>query len=392
MDKVEMSKKAAGLILAAGLSSRMGELKALLHFGEDTLIERQIKSFIRAGISEVFVVCGYRADEIKAVIKDYPVHVVVNGNYAKGMLSSIKTGLEAVNRGSYDCIILLPVDYPLIQPYTIEMLVSKFSTGRTDIVYPSYNYKKGHPILISAGLIDEILAYDGEGGLKSILKKYEKEAEYVEAGNASVLIDIDTRQDYIKALDYMNNLIMPDLDECRSILSNHGVSKQVIEHGKTVGEIARTIAQGLVKKNYEVDPDLLYICGLLHDFMKGHKYHDKTAARILVDMGYEKIAKVVENHMNIQEYYKNRICNEAVLYYADKIVKGTTIVTINNRISNVNEPEKLPFSEKRIMDAKKIQDMLEQALDIKLPEGLKALKWSCSNGKENDFSYTALSD
>jgi molybdenum cofactor cytidylyltransferase len=387
-----MSKKAAGLILAAGLSSRMGELKALLHFGEDTLIERQVKSFIRADINEVFVVCGYRADEIKAAVKDYPVHVVLNENYIQGMLSSVKKGLEAVNRGSYDCIILLPVDYPLIQPYTIEMLASKFSASRASIVYPSYNYKKGHPILISTELIDAILAYDGEGGLKSVLKDYEKEAEYVDVGNASVLIDIDTRQDYARALDYMNNLIMPNLDECRIIFSNHNVSKQVIEHGKTVGEVARAIAQGLVKKNYEVDPDLLHICGLLHDFMKGHKNHDKTAARILVNMGYKKIASVVENHMSIQEDYKNRICNESVLYYADKIVKGTAVVTINNRISNINEPDKLPFAAKRIKDAKKIQDMLEQALDIKLPQGLNALKWSCSDEKESDLSYTALSD
>lgn len=190
----------AGLILAAGLSSRMGETKALLRFGGGALIEYQIRCILGAGISDILIVTGHDAQSVEAKISAYTVKTVYNENYSDGMFSSVKEGLKAVKHGGYKAVFLLPVDCPLVSPEPIIALAGRFSKGDVKIVYPCHKGRRGHPPLICASLIDGILAYTGEGGLSGALSLSEGAAVSLEAG-CGCLSDIDTREDYIRALE-----------------------------------------------------------------------------------------------------------------------------------------------------------------------------------------------
>jgi molybdenum cofactor cytidylyltransferase len=189
----------AGMILAAGLSLRMGETKALLRFGEQTLIERQIKCFLNAGINDVFIVLGHDAQSVEAAINSYNVKTIFNQDYKDGMFTSVKAGLMAIRREGSETVFLLPVDCPLVTPHMLGKLMERFKEGGVKIVYPCHKNEKGHPPLFSAGLIGAILTYSGEGGLKEALARHEHEAASVEAGGGC-LTDIDTREEYMQAL------------------------------------------------------------------------------------------------------------------------------------------------------------------------------------------------
>lgn len=192
----------AGLILAAGLSSRMGETKALLKFGDETLIGRQIKCFLSAGVKSVFVVTGHGAHSVEAAADAYHVKTVYNPDYMGGMFTSVKAGLRAVKQEGCTAVFLLPVDCVLVTPGMLEKLTIKFVECGKKIVYPCHLSEKGHPPLISSELIDEILAYNGEGGLKSALARYDDEAVLTKTGSGC-LFDMDTKEEYMQALKQM---------------------------------------------------------------------------------------------------------------------------------------------------------------------------------------------
>ena len=170
-------KDIAGLIIAGGYSSRMGDFKPLLPVKGRPLIEDRILSMAKAGISPIFVVTGHRKDELKAIIEDIKsqispeiqVAIVYNPAYDKGMFTSIKAGVEIISKYSEKAsvktsekaikgIILLPVDYPLINESHYEKLYKAWLPKLEDFAVPCYYGKKGHPLLIPKRAWGEILS------------------------------------------------------------------------------------------------------------------------------------------------------------------------------------------------------------------------------------------
>lgn len=371
-----MTKRIAGLILAAGHSSRMGELKALLPFGADNVIVNEIKCLMEADISDIYIVVGYQADQIRSALNDYPVKFILNERYDDGMFSSIKAGLKAIEGFSFDGFFLIPVDFPLIRPFTLLRLMNEFENGTGSIIYPSYQFKKGHPPLISSKYIDAILNYDGDGGLKGSLMQFNDEAVYVLNGNDTILIDIDTKQEYQEALSYGKKRSIPLEDECEFIFNLFNVSERVIKHGKAVGEIARSVASLLNDRGFKMDLDLVYWSGLLHDFRKGTPLHAEAVAKTLNQMGYPRVGRIVENHMDIKGDYLNRICEESVIYYADKLLKETEIIPIEDRLVQIEQksiidPNVSVDARKRILNAKKVQDQIENVIGTSVIDWLR---------------------
>lgn len=359
----------AGLILAAGYSSRMGSLKALLPFEDEMLIQRQVRCFKEAGVSDIYIVLGYRAEEIKDALKDrQDIHFIMNEAYSEGMLSSVQAGVKGIRNKGYDAFFLMPVDYPLIQPFTIEIVMRAYRAG-VKTVYPTHNNKKGHPPLISSSLIEAIIYYEGAGGLKNILKQYHQEAVYVEIGNDTILIDIDTKQDYALALKHLESRVMPDLDECHYILQYHNVPEKVIRHGEKVGQVARIIAKALKEKSVEINSELAYVSGLLHDFRKGTSDHAGEGAKILCKMGFKTLSTIVGNHMDIEEMHLKHLSEVSVLYYADKIVKDIRIVSLEERTQE--KKERNAFVIKRMGDAKTIEKNIEKVLNQSIMDVIK---------------------
>ena len=208
-------KDIAGLIIAGGYSSRMGDFKPLLPVKGKPLIEDRILSMVKAGISPIFVVTGYKREELEAIIKEIKsriplaikVVVIHNPDYDKGMFASIKTGIEGIsNYGEkhVNGVLLLPVDYPLINEAHYAKLYDAWLDKSDQFAVPCYYGKKGHPLLIPKRAWSEIISYEGDKGLKGITNAYEDRCEIlrVEMKDERVLLDMDTPSDYNMILEW----------------------------------------------------------------------------------------------------------------------------------------------------------------------------------------------
>src|SRR5271157_2877014 len=165
----------AAIVLAAGYSSRMSDFKPLLTLGNLTVIEIVIGIFLQAGINDITVVLGHRADDLKSVLAPLHVRCVFNEKYNEGMFSSVAAGLRSLGpvvKG----VFLLPVDMPLVKSLTIEKIARAYREFGAYIFYPAFMNRRGHPPLIPSTLFPEILSWRGPGGLQSLLAGHETEA------------------------------------------------------------------------------------------------------------------------------------------------------------------------------------------------------------------------
>jgi CTP:molybdopterin cytidylyltransferase MocA len=149
----------AAVILAAGRSSRLGQFKPLLSVGGQTLIQRAISLFRQNRIEDIIVVTGHRAAELEAALAQETVRIARNDAYARGMFSSVVTGLRQLPA---QCVafFVLPVDLAFVQAATIGRLIKAFQEQPGRICHPCAGNRRGHPPLIPARLAKAIAAYD----------------------------------------------------------------------------------------------------------------------------------------------------------------------------------------------------------------------------------------
>jgi molybdenum cofactor cytidylyltransferase len=184
----------AAIILAAGFSSRMEKFKPLLPVGNQTMTDRVISIF-RQNEVEVYLVTGWRQDELLAGINSRDITLVLNPDYPQGMFTSVQAGLMALLPG-YRSFFVIPVDVPLVKPATISMLLKESEANPERIIYPGFNGKRGHPPLIPVNLIPLILNWKQDGGLKAALGSKEELALNIEVPDSNILFDVDTVEDY----------------------------------------------------------------------------------------------------------------------------------------------------------------------------------------------------
>lgn len=185
------------LVLAAGLSSRMGAFKPLLPLRGKTLIENAIDSVLQGGAETVTVVTGFRAAEVEAVLARYGglVHFVRNPDYERtDMLCSIRIGVRALP--PCDAFYLLPGDMPVVGRSTFERLRRARKPGRPDVLFPTLDGYRKHPPLIDARLIPEIASFHGKGGLRELWRLHESGIVTVPVEDEGVWVDLDTAADY----------------------------------------------------------------------------------------------------------------------------------------------------------------------------------------------------
>ncbi len=195
-----MGNTTAAIILAAGYSSRMGDFKPLLRLGETTILERIIGLFRETGVEDIRVVIGYRSADLLPLVDRLLARPVINDRYHDGMFSSVLAGVESLEE-DIGAFFLLPVDIPLVRRETVTTLLEIYRSGAGSILYPVFRGKRGHPPLMSARYIEEIVGWEGDGGLKSFLALHEAEAVNVETGDENILLDMDTPSDYERVLD-----------------------------------------------------------------------------------------------------------------------------------------------------------------------------------------------
>jgi CTP:molybdopterin cytidylyltransferase MocA len=178
----------------------MGAFKPLLPFGETTVLERSIALFRAAAIADIRVVVGHRADELLPLLARLQVRPLFNALYAEGMFSSVLAAAASLEAES-EAFFLLPVDFPLIRPESVEMLLRAWRSGVGGILYPACRGRRGHPPLLATSYRETILAWPGHGGLRAFLQQYQEDAANIETGDEGILLDMDTVEDYARLRD-----------------------------------------------------------------------------------------------------------------------------------------------------------------------------------------------
>lgn len=199
----------AAIIVAAGMSSRMGDFKPMLNIGSISIAQRIVANFHQAGVDKIVMITGYNAITLERHLSGNGIIFLRNENYeTTQMFDSAKIGLEYL-KDKCDRILFTPVDIPLFTSATVRTLIE----SGAELACPVCEGQQGHPILIAARLVDSILSDSGEGGLKGAISRCGAELREIEVEDAGVLHDADTPEDY-RALLNMHNaqLVRPVLN------------------------------------------------------------------------------------------------------------------------------------------------------------------------------------
>ena len=197
-------KNIKGILLSAGESKRMGELKALLDLNGERIINKLLNEYLESFLAELVLVLGYKASNIKQAIEveSDKLKIVVNDEYKKEMFSSIQRGISAISEA--DAILIGLIDHPFIDKKIINTLILNYK--EEEILIPAFNGQKGHPIIIPFSLKKEILSLDSSNhSLRDITHTHKDKVRILEMQTDKILFDMDTREDYERAQKYGEN-------------------------------------------------------------------------------------------------------------------------------------------------------------------------------------------
>jgi molybdenum cofactor cytidylyltransferase len=182
------------VILAAGQSKRMGYFKPLLPFGNKTVIESCVDTFILAGMETIVVVVGHRSDEIKKGLEGRPVQLSFNPDPESEMADSIACGIRALD-SHHQAVFIMPADHPAIAPSVVESLYQTWESGGK-ILIPEFDGRGGHPVLVDLSFREILLRLDPQRGLRGLLENYRDQVRRVAVDSPFIARDLDTWDDY----------------------------------------------------------------------------------------------------------------------------------------------------------------------------------------------------
>lgn len=191
----------SAVVLAAGMSRRMGSPKGLLDLEGKSVILHVVQTMRQVLRAEaIFVVTGHEPHRMQEALAGQNVRFAHNPEYDAGqMLSSVKVGAAAV-RGTCEAFLLATLDQPLVLPTTLQSLRDTWQANPAPLMVPCYQGKRGHPILIAANCIDEILAIPADGSLRDFVERRKSEGREIAVKDRAVVSDLDTPEDYQRML------------------------------------------------------------------------------------------------------------------------------------------------------------------------------------------------
>jgi len=185
----------SAILLGAGESKRMGTNKLFLPWGRKTIFEKSLDTLLRSKVKEVIVVINEQIKGKVNGLKDRKIKVVTNPYYRRGMSTSIRMGIRVMDPKSRGILIALG-DQPFLKARTINALMKAFSQWRSGIIVPSFQGKRGHPVIFHRKYEKELLKLKGDMGGRSILEDHPKSVKAVRVKSGGVLKDIDTWENY----------------------------------------------------------------------------------------------------------------------------------------------------------------------------------------------------
>ncbi|MFP3853842.1 MAG: selenium cofactor biosynthesis protein YqeC [Anaerolineales bacterium] len=186
----------AGVVLAAGGASRMGDLKQVREWRGVPMVRRAVEVAQQAGLAPLVVIVGQGGDQVRAALTSTGVEVVENPDWESGQSSSMKIGLARAAAASEGVVFLL-ADMPLVEAEDIKRLVREHRRSLADIVAPRAEGRYGNPVLFDRRAYPALMAVEGDQGGKAVFDQFEISAV---PADRSALVDVDTEEDW-EALD-----------------------------------------------------------------------------------------------------------------------------------------------------------------------------------------------
>lgn len=193
--------KTGAVIVAAGMSSRMGDFKPMLNIGSISIAQRVIATLQQGGVKYIVVITGYQAAMLERHLANQGVVFLRNEKYeTTQMFDSAKIGFDYL-KDKCDRILFTPVDIPLFTASTVKRLLK----SKESLVFPRCGGNTGHPIMLHSDLIPTILSDNGEGGLKGTFERIGVPAAYIDVDDQGILHDADTPSEYENLLRFHNS-------------------------------------------------------------------------------------------------------------------------------------------------------------------------------------------
>ena len=194
-----LSPSFAGVILAAGASSRMGRDKALLPWQGGTFLSAAIQALQRE-TELVIVVAGQNASKLEPVVYANAAFLVVNPHPEVGQMSSLQRGVEEVLNRGRDAAIVTLVDRPAPSAQTVHQIKAAFLAAGDEFwaAVPDYRGKHGHPIVVGREMIDAFLRVPGTSTARDVEHAHQQHILYVSVDDPMVAVNVNTEEDYEK--------------------------------------------------------------------------------------------------------------------------------------------------------------------------------------------------
>lgn len=369
----------AAIIPAAGLSSRMKDFKPLLPLGHTNILVSSISLFQTCGIKDIFVITGHRSEEIEKIALAHHAVPIYNPGFREGMFSSILTGIRHLKQ-KCEAFFILPVDMPIIRPYTVKEILAAYKTGKGEIIYPFFDGKRGHPPLISSKYIPKILDWKQDGGLRACLKQFEGHAGHVTVCDEGIHMDADTPEDYRKIVKKTETRDMPATRECLCLLKQiRKLDAAIVDHCIKTAETAALICKSLDMTSAGINSELVIKAALLHDMARNGRNHARLGSEILKGMGFENIADIIRDHMDIITRPDHPLDEKEIVYFADKLTVNNTVeADFENRFkeklkAHAGNIEAENAIKKRLTAAKIIHHKIEHATGKIISDILKTI-------------------
>jgi molybdenum cofactor cytidylyltransferase len=190
----ERSGAVAGVVLAAGSSTRMGRNKLFFELDGETLLRRVVRRAIAAGLDPVIVVVGHEAEHARAEIAALPCKPVDNPDHALGINRSLRTGISHVPERARAAVVML-ADMPFVTGRMVAELVARYRDSTAPLVISAYGDVNAPPMLYDRALFPELQRMTGEGCGRQVVRRHRREAVAVSWPEAA-LQDIDVPEDY----------------------------------------------------------------------------------------------------------------------------------------------------------------------------------------------------
>ena len=183
----------AGVLLAAGMSTRMGKNKLLVDLGGKSVLRRAVETATSAGLRPILVVLGHERERAQAELAGLSCQLVQNPDYARGMNTSLRAGIAAVPEGA-DAAVVMLADMPFVSAAMLRELVARWRAADAPLAISLYDGVIAPPTRYGRALFSEIDALDGDGCGKRVIQQHRSEAVEV-AWPALALDDLDLPED-----------------------------------------------------------------------------------------------------------------------------------------------------------------------------------------------------